>query len=187
MTRDPGLPDPDVRFAAVVEEYGRFLRQTIVRLCPRNLGLHFDDVEQEARIRLWKALQGERPIEDLASYIYRVAASATIDAIRRVKARREEGLETEDEGGLQPVPRSPAAGGEVQLDRRLLLERVDRVLEEIEEKRRHVLRLHVQGFTTAEMARLLGTTEPSARNLLHRALKDLRERLRLEEITYAGD
>src|SRR5262245_10316725 len=115
MPRDPE-PDPDARFSAVVEEYGRLLRLAIVRTCPRDMGLQFDDIEQEARIRLWKALQGERPIRDLASYIYRVAASATIDAMRRVKARRELPLGPErvegDTDGLDEAARAEPAGAE---------------------------------------------------------------------------
>jgi RNA polymerase sigma-70 factor (ECF subfamily) len=185
---DPRTPDTEARFAAVVEEYGRFLRATIARLCPRNLGVQPDDLEQEARVRLWKALKSERPIQDLASYIYRVAASATVDAIRRAKARREEPLEREAADGA-PVYLEPATreGQEQALDRRLLLEKVERVLQGMDERRRQVVRLHLQGFTTAEMGTLTGVTEASARNLLHRALRELRERLLVEGITYAGD
>jgi RNA polymerase sigma factor (sigma-70 family) len=180
----------DPKIAAVLAEYGRFLRQTLVRLCPRDLGLQLDDIEQEARIRLWKALQGERPIENLASYIYRTAANATVDAIRRAKARREQPLEPEDADG-DPLPdvsaRAAPGDDERALDRRLLLEKVEGVLSQLETRRVQVVRLHLQGFTTSEMAALIGTTEPSARNLLHRALRELRERLRDSGVDYAGD
>jgi RNA polymerase sigma-70 factor, ECF subfamily len=180
--------DDDARFAAVVEQYGRLLRDAIARVCPRHLGLQFDDLEQEARVRLWKALRSEREVRDLASYIYKVAATTTIDAIRRLKARREQQLEPEDpEGAERPRPARGAEDGDRALDRRLLLEKVERVLDGMDGRRSRVLRLHLQGFTTTEMARLLGSTEPSARNLLHRGLQELRERLREEGITYAGD
>src|SRR5262245_41141974 len=98
MIRETSLNPPgeeaavEARWRALVEEYGRFLRRTVVRLCPRNMGLDFDDIEQEARVRLWHALRNEREITNPASYLYRIAATATIDAIRRVKARREEPL-----------------------------------------------------------------------------------------------
>ena len=189
MVPEAGKEGDDAQIAAVLEEYGRFLRQTLVRLCPRGLGVQVDDVEQDARIRLWKALQGERRIEDLASYIYRVAANATVDAIRRVKARREQPLEPEDPDGdpLPDVSARAADDGERTLDRRLLLEKIESVLGQLETKRVQVVRLHLQGFTTAEMAALLGITEPAARNLLHRAMRELRERLRDSGVDYAGD
>jgi RNA polymerase sigma-70 factor (ECF subfamily) len=179
----------DARFAAALEQYGRLLRLAIARVCPRHLGLQVDDLEQEARLRLWKALQGERPIEGLASYVYRVAATTAIDAIRRLKVRKEEQFPAAAEGAetaaQEPAQDSPDA--DRALDHRLLLEKVEGVLGRLESRRAQVLRLHLQGFTTTEMATLLGSSEPSARNLLHRALKELRERLRDEGITYAGD
>ena len=187
MSDDLSDPRDEEHFAAVVEEYGHVLRRAILRFCPRDLGLQRDDLEQEARLRLWTALRRERPIGNLASYIYRVAASATIDAIRRLKARREQQLDAAaaDEPGA--LPPAPAEEGEKALERKRLLEKVEAVLGGLEPRRVQVVRLHLQGFTTIEMARLLGTTEPSARNLLSRALKELRGRLEEEGITYAGE
>ena len=106
--------DDDARFAAVVEQYGRLLRDAIARVCPRHLGLQFDDLEQEARVRLWKALRSEREVRDLASYIYKVAATTTIDAIRRLKARREQQLEPEDpEATERAQPARDAGDGDL--------------------------------------------------------------------------
>jgi RNA polymerase sigma-70 factor (ECF subfamily) len=188
LAQDHGGPDRDARFAAVVERYGRLLRDAVARVFPRHLGLQFEDVEQEARLRLWKALESEREVRDLASYIYRVAATTTIDAIRRVKARREEPLELDDPAGpARPRPVPDGVDGEAVLGRRLLLEKVERVMAGLDGRRSQVLRLHFQGFTTTEMGALLGSSEASARNLLHRGLKELRERLREEGITYAGE
>jgi DNA-directed RNA polymerase specialized sigma24 family protein len=116
-----------------------------------------------------------------------VATTTTIDAIRRLKARREEQLDGEAGEAEWSGPVGEAAGGEQTLDRRLLLDKVEGVLGRLDGRRSRVVRLHLQGFTTTEMAALLGSTEPSARNLLHRGLKELRERLREEGITYAGD
>ena len=188
MAQDQGEPDSDARFAAVVEQYGHLLRAAIARACPRHLGIQPDDLEQEARLRLWKALSGEREVRDPASYIYRVAATTAIDAIRRLKARREQQLDPEDpEGPPRAEPARAAEGGEAALDRRLLLDKVERVLGALDGRRSQVVKLYLQGFTTTETAALLGSSEAAVRNLLHRALKELRERLREEGITYAGD
>src|ERR1044072_6457947 len=82
--------DLEERFNLVVEEFGVLLRRAIVRLCPHDRGLQFDDIEQEARMRLWRALQDEREVTNYASYLYRIAATATIDALRRIEALHEE-------------------------------------------------------------------------------------------------
>lgn len=93
----------------VVEEFGILLRRAIIRFCPRDKGLQFDDIEQEARMRLWRALQDEREVTNYASYLYRIAATATIDAMRRVQARHEEQLDIlieqrTDEGEMMLMP-----------------------------------------------------------------------------------
>jgi RNA polymerase sigma-70 factor (ECF subfamily) len=186
----PDTATAEDRWRRVIEEYGRFLRQTIVRLCPHGMGLQFDDIEQEARLRLWKAVQDERPIADWASYIYRVAATATIDALRRVRARREEplpGAEEEAEGAGASEPPSAAPAVDETAHRRLLVEKVRGVLGRMDEGRRRVLGLYFRGFTTEETGRLLGWTEPKARNVLYRSLKELRSRLRESGITYEGE
>src|SRR5215813_8146103 len=84
-----GRPSAEERFNALLAEYGAFLRRTVMRLCPTSLGVAADEIEQDARIRIWRAVSRERNITEPASYLYRVAAAAAIDAVRRVRARRE--------------------------------------------------------------------------------------------------
>jgi RNA polymerase sigma-70 factor (ECF subfamily) len=178
------------RWRALIDQYGRYLRNVIARHCPRHLGVQFDDVEQEARLRLWKALARERKIDDPASYLYRIAATATIDAVRRVRAKREEALEPEGAADGAPGPaRLSAADSSLERStaRRLLVQRVATVLERWPAERRLLLNLHLQGFTTQEIAQQLGWTEPKARNLVYRTLRELRESLRAEGVEYEGD
>jgi DNA-directed RNA polymerase specialized sigma24 family protein len=86
-------PQADVRFTALLDQYGRVLRQAVARFCPKDIGLQVSEIEQEVRIRLWRALQTEKEIREPASYLYRIAATATIDAVRRIKVRRESSLD----------------------------------------------------------------------------------------------
>ena len=195
MARETPLIPPDeaaieARWRSLIEDYGRFLRRTIVRLCPRHMGLDFDDIEQEARLRLWNALKNEREITNPASYLYRIAATATIDAIRRVKARREEplGLPGEDdpasEGPRDFVSLADTVDG---ADRRLLVRQVEEALCRLPASRSRAVGLHLQGYTTAEIGQLLEWSEPKARNLVYRGLAELRERLREAGIDYESD
>src|SRR5262245_44120407 len=111
-----GGPDVDRRLDDLLAAYGAFLRNAVRRLCPAALGVTIDEVEQDARIRLWHALNRESNIADPASYLYGIAATAAIDAMRRVRARREHHLDdVVDEGSattpivtaLSPATRSP--------------------------------------------------------------------------------
>src|SRR5262245_63673858 len=85
------------RFNEILEKYDRFLSNTIARICPKDLGLQFNDIQQEARLQLWQVIKCEREISHPGSYIYRIAVSVTIKAIHRAKARREEQLRMSEE------------------------------------------------------------------------------------------
>ena len=188
------LSEIEAEFNAILEKYGAFLRQTITRICPKDLGLQFDDIEQEARLRLWQALKAEREINFHGSYIYRIVVSATINAIHRVKSRREEQLclagdaDSEDAPELlTAIPTSRTENSpEAQAEREELLSKVDEAMYRLQENRRLTVGLHLKGMTTEEIAYLMGWSEPKARNLVYRGLKDLREELRKAGIEYNG-
>ena len=186
-------PDPEERLNALLAEFGALLHASVARVCRPSTGILPEEVEQEARIRLWKALEGEREIRHPASYVVRVATTAAIDAMRRVRARREEPLQmsgpSEDSGAVAagpvlradgPSPEDEAAGAEIG-------RRVERALTGLAPDRSTAVRLHLQGFTPDEIARLLAWTEPRARNLLYRGLGDLRLALAREGIECEAD
>jgi RNA polymerase sigma-70 factor (ECF subfamily) len=185
----PEIASVDARWQSLVEQYAGLLRATISRVCPRQLGLQVDDIEQEARLKLWRALKSERTIESPSSYVYKTAARATIDAIRRARARREEqlGPPAESGGSYGWEVVDPQASPERQAERALVLARVRECLGRLKAERRRALALHLQGFTTEEIGRLLGWTEPRARNRVYRGLTQLREELRGAGIDYAVD
>jgi RNA polymerase sigma-70 factor (ECF subfamily) len=194
MREKSRLQEIEAEFNAILEKYGAFLRQTIARICPKDLGIQFDDIEQEARLRLWRAIEAEREINFHGSYIYKIAVSVTINAIHRAKARREEQLrlaeDEEDEGAEESRPTTVAASGdnspEAQAEREELLRKVDEAMARLPENRRLAVGLHLKGMTTDEIADIMGWSEPKARNLVYRGLKDLRDELRDAGIEYTG-
>ena len=191
-SRAAGRPD----FDELLESYGRLLRNAIARTCPKHLGLQFDDIEQEARLRLWRALQGETEIGNPASYLYRIAVSATIDAVRRVAARREEQMALtqehaslgQTEGGRElPLRTDPGRSPESIAGRRLVVRKIAAALARLSPERRRAVGLHLRGFKPPEIARLLSLSEPKARSLVYRGLTELRERLAEEGIEYEAE
>jgi len=186
------LKEAEAQFNIIIEEYGRFLRQTIIRICPKDMGLQFNDIEQEARLRLWHALQNESEIRNPASYLYRIALTATLDAVRRIKAKREEQLrlaedEGEDEGVPFDPPSDPRCSPELEAGHRQLVSKVRTALARLSDNRRRAAGLYLEGFSSWEIAGLLGWSEAKARNLLYRGLHDLRTQLRMEGIDYEID
>lgn len=178
----------EAQLEALLAEYGGLLRATVARLCPSELRLHFDDIEQEARLRLWRALLAAREIAHPASYLYRAAASATVDAIRRAAARRDaalgadEGADVTQRGDREGEWMSPPRLGPDRVaERRLLLRRAWSALASMAPERRRAVGLHLRGFTPREIGELLGWSESKARSLVYRGLEELRRRLADEE------
>jgi RNA polymerase sigma factor (sigma-70 family) len=176
----------DARLQELVSRHGDLLRRTIAKVCPRAMGLSVEEIEQDARVRLWTALKSEREIVHPVSYIYKVAVSAALRAIRRAKARREDQLQGDtgaNEGAPVVVLCTPADESPFAVtERREWVRKIDRAMTRLAENRRRAVGLHLRGRTTQEIAGLLGWSEPKARNLVHRGLRELRAHLRSEGI-----
>lgn len=179
----------EAQFEALLEDYGRFLRHTIARFCPKNLGAQINDIEQEARIRLWRAVESERDLSNPSFYIYRIAMTTTIDAVRKAQARHEEQLCLEADEGSEAVaapvpPTDPEQSPERAAQQQELREIIETALAKLRENRRLAVEFHLQGMTSQEIADLMDWTEAKARNLIYRGLEDLRKHLRNAGIDY---
>ncbi len=176
----------EAQLEQLLTTYGQFLRGSLRQMMPRSLHIPIEELEQEVRIRLWRALESETQIVSPASYLYRIAATATLDAVRRAKTRRHELTQSEvlqvsDDGEEHVADRrhvaistdDPAAA----LDRSRLRDQIERARATLAPARRVAVGLHIQGCNAGEIAKVLGWTEPKARNLLYRGLNDLRTAL----------
>jgi len=182
--------DTHQRFERLIERYAALLRSVVAQHCPRGVGVEVADIEQEARVRLWRALEREKDLTDPASYIYRIAVTAAIDAVRRVIARREDQLRIANADDEEPaevlnIPADPSHAPDAVTARRELMARIAAAVEALPQNRRRAVELHLQGLSLGEMAELLGWSEAKARNLVYRGLDDLRDALRREGIDYA--
>jgi RNA polymerase sigma-70 factor (ECF subfamily) len=166
-------PDSDAS-RALEHVVGRF--DAFIRRSARRHGLSGDDVDevvQELRLRMWKSLGTAELIRRAkASYIYRTAISASIDIIRRRRARR---FETSQDDGLADLAPDTRRRADSRLDEHELAGAVHRAIALLAESRRAVVRMHLAGYERHEIADLLGWTEAKTRNLLYRGLADLRQ------------
>ena len=144
-----------------------------VRAAAQRYGVDAGDVDlvlQETRVRLWRlAERGSALAEVGASLMYRLAAGAAIDLLRRRDARREE---PEDAAIAMPSHDSSA------LDRLALRDALTHCFGALLTARRAVVGLYLHGAPREEIATLLRWSEAKTRNLLYRGLDDLRECLR---------
>jgi RNA polymerase sigma-70 factor (ECF subfamily) len=176
-----GADTISVALERVMLRFGRMLRAV-----GRRRGLsesEIDELTQEVRVRLWRALADSEKIRSVrTSYVYRAAMSAALDMVRRRRARPEESLEVARPRKGLAVETMASGGPDRDVERRELAERIDRAVGELPEPRDVVVRLYLSGYDRFEIAKLLGWTEPKVRNLMYRGLADLRALLVQEGI-----
>ncbi|MCH9651496.1 MAG: RNA polymerase sigma factor [Deltaproteobacteria bacterium] len=177
--------DAQQRFSDLMDLHGASLRAAVYQSCPEELRQHLEDIEQEARLRIWKAIQAERKFNNPKSYIYKVGVNATRDAVAKLRGRGA--VETQLEPSTPetaPPAEEGTAGTDPRLWRRQVMASLERCLAKLAENRQLAVRLHLQGFSNQEVADMLSWSEPKARNLIYRGLTDLRRTLSEEGIDY---
>lgn len=163
--------DLNRRYGALLDEFGGRLRQLVVMRCRGTIDP--DDVEQEVRIRLWQALERDRNAPFSASYIQKAVVSAVVDAHRRAAVRATEPMPEGDADALVE-PGRPDRSASADEELRLLAIAIG----ELPQRRQLPLRLHLQGFSLVEIARLTASTDEAVRKLVSRGLEELKTRLR---------
>lgn len=148
------------------------LLSAVARACPAAMAAHRDDIVQAALLRVAAVLRsGEHDSIRHASYLWRVAYTATVDELRRAARRREVSLEgTEVAADLvarAPDPEAETASREVAAAIRACLVRLIR-------PRRLAVTLHLYGFAAGEASRVLRWDVKRVHNLTYRGLDDLR-------------
>lgn len=167
--------DHHARLSLLLDRFGVRLRYLVEQHCGRRSGLDPDDIEQEVRIRLWRALERDRNTPLAASYIQKAVVSTVVDAVRRAQVRPTEPL-PEPDSGLQLVDDATVAPEHRAMDdERVAL--VARAIAALPERRRAPVQLHLQGFGFVEIGGLLGVSDEAARKLVTRGLDELRSQL----------
>ncbi len=174
MSRDSAAVD--ARLEQVLSDFGSRLGVLMRGYRLDRHGIDPADIEQEVRIRLWKAISRDRSGAFHASYVQRVVATTVIDALRRAEVRATEPL-PEDDGEFGQLPDESISPEQTASDGERM-SGLQRCLAEIPERRRLPITLHLQGYSLQEIADVVGTSAEAARKLVTRGLSDLKSRLR---------
>jgi RNA polymerase sigma-70 factor, ECF subfamily len=139
-------------------------------VCPAWLRADADDIVQEAMLKVMAVLdrrEGNEPLR--ASYLQRVAYTATIDEIRRRRSRprplEEDAME--HVSSTRPDPESITRGRQIGMA-------IEACLTHMLEARRRAVTMHLVGYSVREVAELLREKPKRADNLVYRGLADLR-------------
>jgi RNA polymerase sigma-70 factor (ECF subfamily) len=145
------------------------LLRSVRRICTGWLADRADDIVQRAIMRIISLERREGERERNASYLWKVAYTTTIDEIRRLRAQREDPLDT-----AEPTAASPAPSPEDHATGRQVGEGIRDCMDGLVRDRQIAVTLYLQGHSVPEAARLLGWSEKRVENLVYRGLADLR-------------
>jgi RNA polymerase sigma-70 factor (ECF subfamily) len=150
----------------------RDLVRAVDRVCPRWMADRADDLVQVALMRVMEVQRKKGEMADLSVfYLRKVAYSALIDEIRRLRRRQETDL---PDDSVAPVaiarenPERTAASTEIGRG-------IQDCLTGMKRERRLAVTLHLQGHSVPEAARILDWAVKQTENLVYRGLADLRE------------
>jgi RNA polymerase sigma factor (sigma-70 family) len=141
-----------------------------------------EDIVQEVFYELVEANRLLMPIEQVTSWLFRVARNRIIDLFRKKKPELFSDQMFEDEAGemleLEDLLPSPDAGPEALYFRQALLDELEHALDELPHEQRDVFVAHeLEGRSFKEMAAETGVSVNTLLSRKRYAVRHLRERL----------
>ena len=165
-------PDEHARAAQLEQLYGEHANR-VYGLCLRMSGdaVRATELAQDVFVRAWEQLDRLQSDSDAGAWLWRLATNVVLNAMRSDRRRVAR---------VAPVA-EPALLERAQLGTPLPVRRLslDAAIARLPDRAREVFVLHdVEGFSSGEVAELLGMAEGTVRAHLHRARSQLREALR---------
>lgn len=164
-----------------LDQLRKRLESAVDRVCPAWLAAQRDDIVQEAMLRVLKILDKRDADASVnARYLWRVGYSATIDEIRRARAKREVPM---DESSPDRESTRADADPIAALRSKEIQNGLRGCLGDLADGRRRAVTLYLQGHRLKEVATFLDKAPKNAENLVYRGLADLRGCLQGKGIT----
>jgi RNA polymerase sigma-70 factor (ECF subfamily) len=166
-----------LRTKAFLDEMSASIRNILLARFPEMTPQEKDDIDNEVKLKLWKKAAGGKKIDNLRSYLWRVVYTTALDLLgERMEHTSLEKIEEADEkNGFAP---SEISTPDFALRSSELRMMIDNALDLIPERRRTVLRLHLDGKDIGQISSLLSWSENQVRHLLYRGLHELRVKMK---------
>jgi RNA polymerase sigma-70 factor (ECF subfamily) len=157
--------EQESRFEALLAEFDAPLRR-LAAVYERDASLA-EDLLQEIRMALWRALPGFRGVCSRRTFVYRVAHNRALTHLARRRPEAAELTEAEEVADARPDPEKAMAE---RMEREELRERVAALPLAL----RQVTMLVLEGLSHAEISEVLGISEGNVAVRLMRAKQQLR-------------
>ncbi len=163
------------RFDEVIRPHFDALYRAAMRLTRRREDA--EDLVQEVLLRAFPALGQLATLESPRGWLLRVQYRIFVDGYRR---RNRSPVIAHPEGAASDGIRSDDPGPEALTDAHLCRRQLARVWPSLERDQRALLALHAEGYTSAELAAIVGVSANAVNVRLHRARARLARLLRNE-------
>jgi RNA polymerase sigma-70 factor (ECF subfamily) len=168
------------KFRVLVEQH----QQMVFRTC---LGFvhnkdDADDLTQEVFILAWHALEGFKGDSAFSTWIYRIAVNASLNKVRKSSKKfilqRLDSISGNGKSGDMPIPVSVTENPENILIRDEQVKWVQNAIDTLPENQRIAIVLSkYDDLSQKEIAGIMNITEGAVEALIHRAKKNLHEKL----------
>lgn len=154
-------------FDTLYRRHNQALYRYLLRLCRHPDAA--EDVFQEAWGKIINARERYRPTAKFSTFLYRVAHNCFIDHVRRNKRHSQQ-------ANVEPDTQQHAGEGpDVETERQLARERLERALAALPDEQRDVFLLHEEaGLSLDAIAEVTGTGRETAKSRLRYAVRKLR-------------
>jgi RNA polymerase sigma-70 factor (ECF subfamily) len=171
---------------STIEQFSQLIRSAIRKTSPQIDLSDMDDIEQEVKIKIWREiLNSEKEIHNFGSYIWKVTYTTTCRIMKKLFLQRKQLLLHGNSGvSIEDFPQLKIHNPDRQYEKKELIELIRRIVDELIDSRRQVLKLYLMGMDLDEISEFFNWSDAKTRNLLSRGLADLRRGLLDKGIQY---
>ncbi len=165
----------DSAYEALVERYSVRIFTHVLRMVKSRE--EAEDITQEVFVKAFRALAQYDVSRPFRSWLYAIATNAALNALRTARRRGVSiALDDDDRAAHDAMVASDDGHGIIARRERAL--RVTDAVKELPPRSAALVHLHYfEGMSIREAAETVGLSEGAAKVALHRARRDLRERL----------
>ena len=173
------MKSQEEQFRKLVGEY----QEMVINTCYRFVFNHEDaeDLAQEVFVEVYRSLEQFRAESKLSTWIYRIAVTKSLDHLRRMKRIKRFGSLKRIIGVTDPSSEIAAPPGDTPQETLEENERariLQNALDTLPDNQRAAFLLSKQdGYSNQEIADILKTSVSAVESLVHRAKKNLHDKL----------
>ncbi len=176
------MQDIDSHLKLIIDRFSSLIRHVIASNLHKTDKINLEDVEQEVKVKIWKFLKKGKKVDNFPSYIKRVAYTATIDELRKMRKQNP----TSETIGLKNIYsmsrinelRNPEESPEFLMEGQEMRKSLKELIDSLGENRKQVLRLYMIGMSIEEICEFFDWNKTKVRHLLYRGIDDLKEKMK---------